>query len=407
LAIITAIALPVVALAAVGGVQIATVVNIRAKTQSIADSAALMGAEQLSVVSAGATNRAQTWAEGQLAALFGDAATTFTATAMAPDSQHIQVTITTSTPSFFGPDLPAGGFKTTVTATAESVAQSPLCLLVLARVPGMADLALAGSSSIAASCTVYSNNIIFLDAGARITDLGTEAGGTVMGFGRNNIGPAAPQTGSPPVSNPFPLMTYAGVTGTGPPGPCIIVPRPVTSGIVQPGNYCNGIEVAPGAQITLASGEYQFGGPLTIGNGAVITGSDVVLFFGFHSSAHLSSSAQISLAGRRTGPHAGFVLITTHSPQQAAIEEPFVIPTDAFSSITGTVYSPNIPLQLQGGTRAAQSSDWTVIVANALSLAQRPGATSYPSIQMNANYAGSAVPVPSGVGPVGSTRLVQ
>ncbi len=408
IAIVTTIALPVIGLAAVGGVQIAAVTNIRTKTQEIADSAALMGAEQLSVASVGATNRAQTWAQGQLAALLGSTSTTYTVGVTTPDPSHLQVTIQTATPSYFGPSLPVGGFPTTVSATAESVTQSPLCMLVLA--PSFLeskDLTLKTASQISANCTVYSNSNIAVLGNSKITDLATEVVGTVSGPA-SNVGPSAAQTGAPAVTNPFPIMSYAGPTGTGAVGACVAVSNPVTSGTLQPGSYCNGLTIGPNANVTLAAGEYQIVGSLTVGANAIVTGSDVVFFFGHQSSMNLSSSAKISIGGRRTGPHAGFVIVTTHNLIQALMDMPFVIQSDPFASITGTVYSPIIPLEFQGGATAAQSSDWTVIVASAITLDKANGASTYPTIQMNANYLGSPVPVPGGVGPTnGTTRLVN
>jgi hypothetical protein len=57
---------------------------------------------------------------------------------------------------------------------------------------------------------------------------------------------------------------------------------------------------------------------------------------------------------------------------------------------------------LQGSSTAAAASDWTVIVTRSLSM------TGSPTLQLNAQYATSSVPVPSGVGPMPtSARLAD
>jgi hypothetical protein len=51
-----------------------------------------------------------------------------------------------------------------------------------------------------------------------------------------------------------------------------------------------------------------------------------------------------------------------------------------------------VTLDFDGTHQAAQASQWTVVTAKAISL------TGSPDIVINSNYAGSSVPVPTGVG---------
>ena len=76
--------------------------------------------------------------------------------------------------------------------------------------------------------------------------------------------------------------------------------------------------------------------------------------------------------------------------------------SDAIKELTGTVYIPNATLRIDGTKVTAEASDWTVIATRALKL------TDKPRVQINANYAGSQVPVPGGVGnKAGTIRLLE
>jgi hypothetical protein len=106
-------------------------------------------------------------------------------------------------------------------------------------------------------------------------------------------------------------------------------------------------------------------------------------------------AGNISLAGRKSGPLAGFVIIDDRADTGA-----FILHSDPFTDVTGAIYVPNAILNIQGSLKAGQASDWTVIAARALTM------TGTPNLVINTNYTGSTVPVPAGVGPGKNGRLV-
>jgi len=72
----------------------------------------------------------------------------------------------------------------------------------------------------------------------------------------------------------------------------------------------------------------------------------------------------------------------------------FTISSSAARQLLGTIYIPSATLAVSGANnQVADESAWTVIVAKAITLAGSP------NLVINANYAGSTVPVPGGVGP--------
>jgi hypothetical protein len=148
----------------------------------------------------------------------------------------------------------------------------------------------------------------------------------------------------------------------------------------------------------LLPGTHYFkGGTLTIKNNAVLKGSNVVLIFDKDASFNFADNSTIDLTGAQSGSYAGFVILTTRDNTNT-----FSISSDSARRLEGAIYIPSATLQVTGdGTRVADQSAWTVVVAQALRLQGSPNLT------VNANYAASSVPVPGGVGPNYSSGKVE
>jgi Flp pilus assembly protein TadG len=374
---IFALALPALALIVAGAIEIAELNGDRQATQDVADAAALMGARQLATGASGVEQRVDDYANGQLAEIGNRTAVTVST---AVTTNAVTVTITTSRGSFFGNLLPPGGFHTQVQATAVTLGSAPLCVLAIA--PGSSDgVSLGGSSQIqAAGCAVDSNQFVSVASGnlqAAETFAATTASGAIS---------PSPLTGAPVIADPFAGLNIAapsscaGVASQGG-----NIPSDTT---LQPGVHCGDFTMVGHATLTLAPGEHYFEGNLSAKGGSLITGTDVVLVFGPTSVLDLKGAANISLTGRKSGALAGFVIAVDR-----AATGTFTLQTDPFTNITGAIYVPTAVLNLDGTHQAAQASQWTVVTARSLTL------TGSPDLVINSSYAGSSVPVPSGVGP--------
>ena len=375
-AMIFALALPPLAVAAVGGIQLSYVVNVRSTAQDVADSAALAGAQQMSLSPVGAAERAQGWAQAQLAQRSGS--TTFTVSAKAMDAHTLKVAIDTYTPSFFGDMLPAGGFRSHAEATAQQQAQAPLCVLV----DGASSdyLKVTGLARVSGSCLVHSNGDIQVDALASIAASRVETTGSANGL---QITPAA-QTGAPSVADPFtglPITTSTcGTSNNQNYGDSDT--RTIPAGL-----HDGALTAKNNAAWTLAPGDHIFCSTFGIQNNGTITGTDVTLIFAKGATFTVGNNSTVSLSGRQSGNFAGFVWIVAPDNNNN-----FTIPTDPITKITGAIYSPNAKLILNGTKQAGQASDWTVVAAKALEV------DGSANLQINTNYAGSPVTVPIGVG---------
>jgi hypothetical protein len=161
--------------------------------------------------------------------------------------------------------------------------------------------------------------------------------------------------------------------------------------VLAPGIHCGNLTVRKQAVVELLPGEHYFiNGHLMLMENSQLIGTNVVLVFDDKSNFTFQDGSQISLQGRQgKSALAGFVIATTRSNTQT-----FTISSDAARQLLGTIYVPSATLAVSGtNNQVADQSAWTVVVAKAITLAGSP------NLVINANYAGSTVPVPGGVGP--------
>ena len=421
-ALMTAVALPPLLLIGVGAVELQGVAADRTATQSVADAAALWGAQQMSVTPVGVEARTEAFARPQLESILARADVTVAATAM--KGGLLKVAVDTHRPSFFMNLMPAGGFYTHAESTAQAINRLPLCVLTFGSQTG--DQArLSGASSVTAGgCMVHAKGDIKLDPAAQLTAgmVETESSKAQGGI----ISPAA-GTGAPPVPDPFASLAI------GFPSACTSAPditvdqfhpktlQPIAgTALVVP----NKINVVQYGVLTLKPGEYYFCQDINTQGGVVasafgpasshkppvvlpgmlgavtnpfaalpsdaasIVGSDVVLVFADNAKFNLGLGSSVTLNGRKSGSLAGFVLV-------GGLTSPvdFLLDADEIQSLLGTVYMRQATLHLKGNLKMAAAAAWTVIVANQLKLD-----SAAPGIIINADYSSSDVPRPVGVG---------
>ena len=167
---------------------------------------------------------------------------------------------------------------------------------------------------------------------------------------------------------------------------------------IRPGRHCGGIDARGTARIILEPGEHMFRqGHLIIDENARLEGRDVAAFFDSASRFEFRGQALVNLDGRKSGPYAGIVMGAMRDNRQD-----FIVSADHVESLLGVIYVPSARLIVEGTADIARDSAWTVIVAKQV---QMRGS---PSLFINANYDGSDVPVPDGVGPrTGGSRLLD
>lgn len=383
---------PAIILLVAGAVDLFAVQSSRNRLQDVADSAALAGATQLglAVDQRAAIARSRASVDGQIAE-WADAPTINAEISISMREQQriLQVDLQARRASFFGDILPPGGWRFNSKASATSVGLVPLCVLVTAKT-GASRLDVNGRARIIApACMVHSNRDIVVDDGmisAAMTQAVSEATGPID---------PAPGTGAAPIADPLaglPLQPY---------GPCLrtqdIVVRTGTYRL-KAGIHCNDVRVINDAKVILRPGEHWFvNSRLEATDRAKIRDDDVALIFDPASDFSFSGRSSVDLEGRRTGPLAGIALAVTRDHRRTV-----TISSDNVDNLLGVIYLQNANLLVRGSGDVARDSDWTVIVARSLQL------RGSSSLMINANYNGSSVPVPKGVGPRdGGAALVE
>jgi len=299
----------------------------------------------------------------------------------------------------------------TATATAETLASIPLCILQTgtgnkggpegppappvgptpptgpAGAPGGPEL--KGGISMndqarirATGCAVHANQNIAVSSSAMIQASRTQAVGTVSG-------PVSPEGfgGAMKIDDPFAGMNLNSPTA------CIGKPEEIKEKkgetvVLPAGVHCEHFKIEKDATLILQPGEHYFMDNLDADDNAIVQGDDVVLIFGSDKAVNFVSHATVRLSARKTGLFAGFLIVTTR-----ANKERFTIASNNVSELLGTIYIPNAELAIETSGSVAQDSAWSIIVADHIVLRKKP------SLVINSNYIGSGVPVPNGVGP--------
>ncbi len=234
----------------------------------------------------------------------------------------------------------------------------------------------------APACLVQSNDNIEVDPTALLSAAVVHAGGEAKG----HILPAG-QSEAAAIADPF--QGYDVDIPSGCPAGKAPVTKVSGAQTLAPGLHCGGFELSGTAVLTLAPGEHYFIGDLKADQSARVEGSDVVLIFDKDSKFDFKGQSSVALQGRTSGALSGFVVITTRSN-----DHDFHIQSSHVDQLLGTIYVPNAQLVVEGdNNKVAQASKWTVVVAKQLEMHDTA------TLVINADYAGSSVPVPGGVGP--------
>ena len=384
IALIFAIAFPVLAMVVAGGIDLTRVAADRSRMQDIADAAALAGATELALIIREdvAVARVDGMVESNIGE-WGNAPEIAHEAQVIEDGQQrvMEVRMEGVSPSFFMNLLPPGGWRYSVVSRAVSVGQTPLCVIASASSDTKVINLLNSSRLRAPECLVHSNQDIIVEGGRIEAEL-VQAVGRATG----QISPA-PGTGAAEIADPFESMEILE-------GQRCSRDRQngsYSTGVIrlEPGVHCGAHILSGNARLELAPGEHWFqAGSLVLKDDAQLVGTDVVAFFDRASRFEFRDRSEINLDGRKSGMFAGMVLVASRNNQQD-----FIITSEHVERLLGVVYVPAARLVVEGRAEVARESAWTVIVARMIQL------KGSPSLVINADYDSSDVPVPTGVGP--------
>lgn len=414
-----------------GGIDYARLVARRSQLQNAVDAGALAGGNALKLASSNA------------ASVRGVTEQIIVTNAPTPPNTPLAITVTVAddkTSVFaraedhvsltFGRFIGLSNQTVAAQAKVTIVGKMRLCMLTLdPSAPGAFNLQ-KNAQVTATSCSLYSDSesqtgMVGGDNSMARADTICSAGGYV-GL-RANFSPP-PQTGCPSIADPLKDRPAPSV-GSCPSNLVANVLTPLVGGLrittnttLEPGTYCGGVYVMGNAQVTLKPGIYVFmNGPLLVTNTASFSGTDVGLYFtGSNSGLLFNKGTTISLTAPTSGVMAGLLMMEDRNagsildpasllnamrpsdtvsltPAAMGATQPmriYRIISDNARTMLGTIYLPAGRVVIDASRPVADHSAYTVVVARQVNLYEGP------NLYLNANYEGTSVPVPKGVGPL-------
>ena len=366
---ITALMAPVL----LGGAGLATEGGlwyyVHQSVQGAADSSALSAANMASLNAV----RSPTTQAQSVAATYGYVNGTAGATvtvnrppvsgAYAANNQAIEVIVTTQQPRLLSAIFAAGAVTLSGRAVALPGNAGTGCVLSL-NPAASGGVTSKGNSAITLNqCSVYddsSDASALVNGGtASINALSVNVVGQISG-GSGITTTQGVHVGISPIADPYadvPMPT---------PGACDYNNKTYKTTItIDPGTYCNGIQLNAGAVVTMNPGVYIIDrGSLQIAGGATLKGDGVTIVFtsstgNNYADATINGGAIIQLTAPTTGPTAGIVMFGDRNMPTSTT---FKFNGGDTQVLGGAVYLPKGTLQYAGGNNA--NTNCTQVIAD-------------------------------------------
>ncbi len=364
-------------------IDVGYVQYLKVRMQTAVDAAALGGARELAASGTG----------NLVASVQGDAATNgftngqshTTVTVNNPpisgystsDSTAVEVIISQTVPTMFMQVMAISSS----TVRARSVARTAgggngACFFALN--PTMSNaFTVSNGVNVSASCGIVvnsnSNTALTASGGARLTAPSISVVGRYTVSNGGSFSPS-PTTGASAATNPFAALPTPSV------GACTNTSYSAGGGAtvtLNPGVYCNGINIANGATATFNPGTYVLkGGGMTIAGGSHVSGTGVLFYNTYgggysYAPFNFNNGTYETLTAPTTGTYAGILMF----------QDPAVVGGGASSfaggtngTLTGAIYLPTTALSFSNGATAA----YTILVADSVSFTG--------GVTINSNY---------------------
>ncbi|MDG4910095.1 MULTISPECIES: pilus assembly protein TadG-related protein [unclassified Mesorhizobium] len=140
---------------------------------------------------------------------------------------------------------------------------------------------------------------------------------------------ASPITNALPASDPFGDIPTPSASGS-----CQNVNGGKTTQTIQPGTYCNGMNLS--GNVTLSPGVYVVQGNMKINANAVVVGSGVTIFMAGSSTVSMNGNATVTLSAPTSGTYSGMLFFGDRSGTAAQS----TFNGTATSLLTGAIYFP-------------------------------------------------------------------
>ncbi|CAA7618381.1 conserved hypothetical protein [Magnetospirillum sp. LM-5] len=274
--------------------------------------------------------------------------------AYAGDSSAVEVTVSRSRTLLFA-GLFQGGDAVTIRARAVArvIQNGQACVLALEGVQSQA-LYFTGSATInLIGCGVAANSTsaqaMQVSGSATLNTGWVDLVGNYSVSGSGVLNSATvPRTGISPIADPFADLPSPST------GSCLKTgykSKAHQSETLQPGTYCNGMEIGSQGNVTLSPGTYVVkGGTFKVNGNASLTGSGVTIILSGSGSdyalADINGGASISLTAPSTGAYAG---IAFYQDRNAPTGPDNKFNGGSTMNINGAIYFPRQEVKFTGG----------------------------------------------------------
>ena len=413
LSLLAALSLPVMVLGVAATVEYGNLTKRKIELQKAVDAAALTAAARLRVTQSSPVVQAVARDVVAVTAPPPSGTSTDVDVQLTNRGRGVEVSATENVKSVVGRVLTLPFSTLRVSAAAQIVGTTKLCLLTLDPKQKEALFLKKDSLITAPDCAIYSNSLdpkgMKAESNARATASLICAAGGVENKGA--ILSPAPITDCPVTPDPLAKLPRPG-TGT-----CTGLEKPLdvsASRFLSPGTYCKGLTISGTAQANLAPGIYVINdGPLIVKDQASLIGENVGFFFtGNEGGSRFDPNTTINLTAPKDGAMAGLLFFEDRTVSASVVAPPagprgspppppygsapmrqYRITSNNAPTLLGTIYLPAGRLIIDSATSVAGASAYTVVVTRQLDL------NSGPNLTLNTDYGATDIPVPDGVGP--------
>jgi hypothetical protein len=308
---------------------------------------------------------------------------------------QVSVTLTETWTPFFADFLGVGMTPVVVDATAKLAGSANVCVLALNPTSAKAIHMNQRAKLKATSCAVYSNSShahsIRLDQVSEMTAVMVCAVGGVQAKS-TAINPT-PTTDCPVLPDPLSSRNAPSA------GACKTQNLKLLTGshVLDPGTYCDGIEIGGTANVSFNPGNYVIkDGPFSVSGNATVKGENAAFYLkGPGATLQFTGLSTIDMNGATSGEMAGLLFFEDRSAVLGRIHR---INSVNAHNLTGTIYLSRGRLRIDPNSKVAQDSAYTAIVVNEIEVDEGP------TLVLNSDYGATNVPVPDGV--VASSKVV-
>ena len=366
--VLVALMAPVLFGLSAAAMDYASLVRRRVELQRAVDTASITGVNQFKLANtddAAAIRMAIATATSQAKTSASQGNTTQVAAEVLGKHESVRVTLTETVPLSFGKLLQMPSVTIAVNSKATLTGTTRLCLLTLETKADKGFSVEKNARIAAPDCSIYSNSVGaagFNGAdGAVATALSMCSAG---GYKKNNARfEPLPATGCPPLRDPLAdralppvgscisLSSFVNANASDP-NKTVKIAKGVHT--LDPGTYCNGLEITDGALVTLRPGVYVIkNGPLIVRKKASMAGTNVGFFFtGDKGGLLFDKDSTISLTAPKEGDMAGLLFF-----EERAVVNPAPPPEpDGFLGAVANILPPPPPGALPCGSTGSSAT---------------------------------------------------